>query len=158
MTENIIFWYCTIACTYMSFSFVVLAGVLKSNGVTNVHLVMAGGYDERVTENKEHYLELRQLASTLALDDNITFIRSFSDKQKRTLLSHATCLIYTPDREHFGIVPIEAMYLRCPVVAVNTGGPLETVADGETGFLCAQKPEDFASAMQKFVQDRESSR
>jgi glycosyltransferase involved in cell wall biosynthesis len=46
--------------------------------------------------------------------------------------------------EHFGIVPIEAMYCQLPVVAVNDGGPTETVVDGLTGFLCDPDPESFA--------------
>ena len=44
-------------------------------------------------------------------------------------------LLYTPENEHFGIVPVEAMYMGCIVFACNSGGPLESVADGETGFL-----------------------
>jgi len=32
--------------------------------------------------------------------------------------------------------PAQAMALGCPVIAVASGGPLETVLDGETGFLC----------------------
>jgi hypothetical protein len=46
--------------------------------------------------------------------------------------------------EHFGIVPIEAMFCGLPVVAVNDGGPTETVVDGSTGFLCKPEPESFA--------------
>ena len=46
--------------------------------------------------------------------------------------------------EHFGIVPIEAMYSELPVIAVNDGGPTETVVDGLTGFLCKPDPESFA--------------
>jgi glycosyltransferase involved in cell wall biosynthesis len=30
------------------------------------------------------------------------------------------------------------MYLQAPVVAVNSGGPRETVAHGQTGYLCDQ--------------------
>ena len=26
-----------------------------------------------------------------------------------------------------GIVPVEAMYLECPVIACNSGGPMESV-------------------------------
>ena len=44
-------------------------------------------------------------------------------------------LLYTPENEHFGIVPVEAMYMGCIVMACNSGGPLESVKDGETGFL-----------------------
>lgn len=119
----------------------------------DIHLIMAGGYDERVTENKEHYLELRQVVKKLGMDDHVTFLRSFTDAQKRTLLSKCTCLLYTPDREHFGIVPVEAMYMNCPVIAVKSGGPLETVTDGVTGFLCKPEPNCFMEAMDKFVND-----
>jgi alpha-1,3/alpha-1,6-mannosyltransferase len=60
-------------------------------------------------------------------------------------------LLYTPHNEHFGIVPIESMYLECPVIAVNAGGPMETVVDECTGFLCEQSAVSFAEAMHKFV-------
>ncbi|XP_014776147.1 alpha-1,3/1,6-mannosyltransferase ALG2 [Octopus bimaculoides] len=122
---------------------------LTSN--SNVHLVVAGGYDERVTENRQYYLELRQMAAKLQIEDSVTFVRSFTSNQKLTLLSQVTCLLYTPDKEHFGIVPVEAMYMKLPVVAVASGGPLETVEHGETGFLCPAKAGAFAEAMQKFI-------
>ncbi len=121
------------------------------------HLIMAGGYDDRVTENKEHYMELRHLTENLKLGDHISFLRSFSDAQKLTLLDSCTCLLYSPSNEHFGIVPIESMYMKRPVIAVNSGGPLETVKDGETGFLRAATAEDFAEAMKKFVDDDDLS-
>lgn len=120
-----------------------------------VHLVMAGGYDDRVAENVQHYGELRSLASSLGLEEHITFLRSFSDHQKVALLSKSTCVLYTPSGEHFGIVPVEAMYMQCPVIAVASGGPLESVADGETGFLCQPTAESFAEAMQRFVVEPE---
>jgi alpha-1,3/alpha-1,6-mannosyltransferase len=44
-------------------------------------------------------------------------------------------LIYTPENEHFGIVPLEAMLAGIPVLATNTGGPLETIYDGRIGWL-----------------------
>lgn len=54
---------------------------------------------------------------------------------KSSLLDAASLLIYTPSFEHFGIVPLEAMLARVPVLAANTGGPTETIVDGETGWL-----------------------
>jgi len=50
------------------------------------------------------------------------------------------------------------MFARCPVVAVNSGGPRETVVSGETGFLCSQDPEMFAAAMGRFVEDADLSK
>lgn len=117
----------------------------------DIHLIIAGGYDERVTENRHHYLELRQLASELRIENQVTFVRSFDSDQKFTLLTHATCLLYTPENEHFGIVPLEAMYMKLPVIAVSSGGPKESVEHEKTGFLCEPEPEAFAEAMKKFV-------
>lgn len=129
----------------------------KSEG-DSIHLIMAGGYDERVTENKEYYLELRLLCEKLGVSDDVTFLRSVSDTQKRILLQRCDCLLYTPDREHFGIVPIEAMYMKCPVIACNSGGPLETVVDGKTGYLREGLPDQFAEAMKRIVNDPKSAK
>lgn len=40
-----------------------------------------------------------------------------------------------------------------PIIACNSGGPVETIRDGITGFLCEPTPEGFASAMGKLVVD-----
>uniref|UniRef100_A0A1A8IJX8 Alpha-1,3/1,6-mannosyltransferase ALG2 n=2 Tax=Nothobranchius TaxID=28779 RepID=A0A1A8IJX8_NOTKU len=116
-----------------------------------VHLVVAGGYDERVTENVQHYIELKELAEQLHLEDCVTFLRSPSDSLKVALLRVSTAVLYTPSREHFGIVPVEAMYCSCPVIAVNSGGPLESVVDGETGFLCEPTADSFSKAMERLI-------
>eukprot|EP00982_Pelagococcus_subviridis_P010470 30999-Pelagococcus_subviridis.AAC.12 len=34
-----------------------------------------------------------------------------------------------------------------PVVACNSGGPVESCRDGVTGFTCPSEPEEFARAM-----------
>lgn len=92
--------------------------ILKKNLKLNFdcHLVMAGGYDLRVSENVEHFLELKSLLKTLDLEDDVSLMRSITDKQKIMLLKTSFCLIYTPTNEHFGIVPIEAMYCEKPVI------------------------------------------
>lgn len=45
------------------------------------------------------------------------------------------------------------MYAGSPVVAVASGGPLETVRDGETGFLRPGTAEGFADAIARMVRD-----
>ncbi|PSN49727.1 Alpha-1,3/1,6-mannosyltransferase ALG2 [Blattella germanica] len=119
------------------------------------HLVIAGGYDKRVRENIEYHEELFLHAESSGFGEKVTFLKSPSDKAKMSLLSHCHCLIYTPPNEHFGIVPIEAMYAGKPVIAANSGGPTETVVNDSTGFLCDLNPKDFAVAMTKFIQDEE---
>lgn len=66
---------------------------------------------------------------------DVLFLLSVPGAFKSTLLRNAKLLIYTPPNEHFGIVPVEAMQYGVPVLAANTGGPLETVLDGKTGWL-----------------------
>lgn len=121
------------------------------------HLVVAGGYDLNHRENVEHYEELRNLAKELNVAEHVSFLKSPPELAKQQLLHSCRGVIYTPAEEHFGIVPLEAMYMRRPVVACNSGGPTETVADGETGFLCEPTAESFASAMVKLARDRSLS-
>lgn len=63
------------------------------------------------------------------------FLPSTPSAFRDTLISQSSLLLYTPINEHFGIVPIEAMRAGIPVLASNTGGPLETILEGETGWL-----------------------
>ncbi|XP_003407614.1 alpha-1,3/1,6-mannosyltransferase ALG2 [Loxodonta africana] len=128
-----------------------LRGRLTSQDWDRVHLIMAGGYDVRVLENVEHYQELKNMVRQSDLGQHVTFLRSFSDKQKISLLHSCTCVLYTPSNEHFGLVPLEAMYMQCPVIAVNSGGPLESILHSVTGFLCEPDPVHFSEAMEKFI-------
>uniref|UniRef100_A0AAA9RVC9 Alpha-1,3/1,6-mannosyltransferase ALG2 n=1 Tax=Bos taurus TaxID=9913 RepID=A0AAA9RVC9_BOVIN len=130
-----------------------LRGRLTSQDWDKVHLIIAGGYDERVLENVQHYQELKQVVQQSDLGQYVTFLRSCSDKQKISLLRGCTCVLYTPSNEHFGIVPLEAMYMQCPVIAVNSGGPLESVVHSVTGFLCDPDPEHFSEAIEKFIHE-----
>jgi alpha-1,3/alpha-1,6-mannosyltransferase len=130
-----------------------LRGRLVPQDWERTHLIVAGGYDRRVLENVEHYQELKAMVQRSDLGQNVTFLRSFSDKQKISLLHGCTCVLYTPSNEHFGIVPLEAMYMQCPVVAVNSGGPLESIVHSVTGFLCEPNPVHFSEAMEKFIHE-----
>ena len=131
----------------------------KSFLANDVRLVIAGGYDSRVEENVEHYKELVSLAKSLSLIDHVTFIRSFTDEEKSTLLRNCVAVLYTPHNEHFGIVPLECMAAGRPVIAVNSGGPTETVVNEKTGYLCdAENPKQWAQRMGSFLMGSEASK
>ena len=64
----------------------------------------------------------------------------FTGKVNRDLLisyyaQGAQCVVFPGMDEPFGIVPIEAQAAWTPVIAARSGGPMESVIDGETGFL-----------------------
>jgi alpha-1,3/alpha-1,6-mannosyltransferase len=125
--------------------------VLPEKDQKNSRLIIAGGYDLRVTENVSYHKELCDLADSLDLkhatskaivtalaipsDVKILFLLSVPNAVKTNLLASATLLVYTPRNEHLGIVPLEAMLAGIPVLAANEGGPTETVVEGQTGWL-----------------------
>ena len=92
----------------------------------------------------------KNIISALSIPANIdvVFLLSVPTKLKEMLLNTASLLVYTPSNEHFGIVPLEAMLAGTPVLAANSGGPLETVVDGETGWL---RPADDVSQWTKVM-------
>jgi len=54
--------------------------------------------------------------------------------------------------EPFGMVIVEAMSAGKPVIATDHGGPLETVVDGDTGYLVSPTdPSDMANALQRLA-------
>lgn len=126
------------------------AGLSKTQR-KGIKLVIAGGHDTRVPENVGYHNELVALADQLKLNNatvrsivttlnvppetEVIFLLSVTNALKQLLLKKAKLLVYTPSNEHFGIVPIEAMLAGVPVLAANTGGPTETVLEGETGWL-----------------------
>eukprot|EP00986_Skeletonema_menzelii_P013505 scaffold7923_cov154-Skeletonema_menzelii.AAC.12 len=129
-------------------------------------LIIAGGYDPMNVENVEHLSELRTLADIILARHNlppskvyspssdqdsstsamtqgnasIEFYLSISNTKRKQLLSSACLWCYTPHREHFGIVPLESMDAAVPVVAIRSGGPMETIVDGVTGVLVDYEP------------------
>lgn len=142
--------------------------------------IIAGGYDKRVSENIIYHKELQHLCSSLSLkhativrnekhmieewnDVDVKFLLSFDSERKRELLTKSWVLAYTPENEHFGIVPLEAMSHELPVVSVNSGGPKETIVDGSTGFLIESSGDNskdsalFASKLLILLQSKDAS-
>jgi alpha-1,3/alpha-1,6-mannosyltransferase len=132
-----------------------LFGTLSAAQRKDLLLVMAGGYDPRLAENVEYHQELVALATSVGIpNDAILFLRSFSDATKKVMLQRAAIVVYTPTGEHFGIVPVEAMAYGRPVVAVASGGPLESITTSrQVGLLCDPTPEAFAAALRTLLVD-----
>lgn len=78
--------------------------------------------------------QLKQLAARYQAQ-TIEFLGGVDDKQLSELYAGARALLYPVEDEDFGMVPVEAMGHGVPVIAHASGGPLETVVDGQTGVL-----------------------
>jgi glycosyltransferase involved in cell wall biosynthesis len=70
-----------------------------------------------------------------------------SQERLRELYRTCRALVFPTLNEDFGMVPLEAMACGAPVIAVDAGGPRESVLAGETGWLVPPTPETFADAM-----------
>ncbi len=78
--------------------------------------------------------QLKARAAQLGIADRIRWLGSRSDLP-RLLAASQLALSGSTNPEAFGRVAIEAMAMGVPVVATGHGGSLETVLDGQTGWL-----------------------
>ena len=71
---------------------------------------------------------------SLNTNPNTHFVGFVSKQQRAWLYSKAQALIF-PQKEDFGIVPIEAQSYGCSIIAYNKGGILDSVQNGVQGVL-----------------------
>jgi phosphatidylinositol alpha-1,6-mannosyltransferase len=107
--------------------------------------------------------ELEALAGSEGLADAVRFVGSVSDEERDAWLRRCD-LLAMPSRlpgegqagDGFGIAYLEAAVYGKPVVAGNVGGPLDAVADGESGLLVdPTDPRAVADAITTLLSDRE---
>jgi L-malate glycosyltransferase len=92
----------------------------------------------------------RRVADTPALRSSVTFRGRVNDVSGA--LAESGLLLHFRDDEPFGMVLVEAMAQGLPVVAPASGGPLEIVEDGVTGFLF--RPGDVDDAADRVLRIR----
>jgi starch synthase len=72
------------------------------------------------------------------------------------LYSHAEIFVCPSVYEPFGIINLEAMACKAPVIASRVGGIKEVVVDGETGILVEpDRPDQLAAAIGKLAGNRQ---
>lgn len=100
----------------------------------------------------KYLLELKERIKELNIQERILFTGFTKDVNEHIRLCDAT-LLATP-QETFGLVVIESMVNRVPVIATNRGGPLEIIDDGVDGLLFDRTSEDLAQKIQLLYEDR----
>jgi glycosyltransferase involved in cell wall biosynthesis len=108
--------------------------------VPDLRLVIVGG-DDRLAMRTSFTAELKELAQALGVLDRVLFTGYRTDIP---LLLAASDVFALPSLEEpFGLVFLEALAMKRPVVALDTGGTPEVVEHGESGLLSA--PDDIAA-------------
>jgi len=77
---------------------------------------------------------MRALVASLHLEHRVKMPGFVSEEDRNRLFRVADCAVFPSLYEPFGIVALEAMAARVPVVASEVGGLREVVTHGETGI------------------------
>lgn len=110
-------------------------------------LIIAGMVDRK---SESYYKSLVERAADVG---GVEFETQVSDARMRALYEGCYGVILSAFNEDQGLTPLEGMACGKPVIAVNRGGPRESVADGETGWLVEPAPDAFAKAMKSLDED-----
>jgi glycosyltransferase involved in cell wall biosynthesis len=95
---------------------------------------------------------LRALASELGVSEYVIF--AGYQPEPRAYFTAMDVFAHPSRKEAFGLVIVEAMFARLPVVASAVGGIPSIVQDGETGLLIEPRhPEELAQKLQRLIAD-----
>ncbi|HEV8486365.1 MAG TPA: glycosyltransferase family 4 protein [Blastocatellia bacterium] len=105
-------------------------------------------------ENAANLDSLKSLASELGVAHRVEWLGPINEDEKRRLYARALAVIFPPLDEDYGYVTLEGMLASKPIITcTDSGGPLEFVVDGQTGFITASTPQAIASAMDRLWED-----
>ncbi len=101
---------------------------------------------------REYGTYIRALPAQMGISAQVIFREYVKDAS--SLYAPLDIFVLAGGNESFGLAVVEAMAAARPVVAARAGGPLEIVADGETGFLVRPgDPAALASAIARLADD-----
>jgi glycosyltransferase involved in cell wall biosynthesis len=121
-----------------------------SRRVKGYRLVICGP----VSKDKFYYDYYKKIVESAMSSSKIEILTKVSDRQLKELYSECTAVLYPPLNEDYGLVPLEAMASGKPIIAVNEGGPRETILHNKTGML-VNSTEEMANAMVRIAMDGE---
>ena len=114
-------------------------------------LVIAGRGPQQ--ENLERQVE------RLGLSDRIRFTGFVPEEDLLSLYADAFAVVYAPVDEDYGYVTVEAFLSGKPVVTCkDSGGTLEFVEEGVTGFVVDPEARALAGALNRLYLDRRLAR
>lgn len=98
--------------------------------------------------------EFEALAETLGVSERVRFVGAISRAEMLEFYAQASAVFFGPLDEDYGYITLEAMLAGKPVVTcTDSGGPLEFVGDGETGYVAEPTPQSIAEALTRLMGD-----
>ena len=100
-----------------------------------------------------------QLKALAGDDPRIRFLGFVTDAEVERYYADALVIPYFPEEEDYGYITIEAMMHGKPVITLaDSGGPMEFVRNGETGFIAEGTPEAIAEKIDWFAKHPDDAR
>ncbi len=109
--------------------------------------VMAGGgeLDEKI----------RADVNSRGLEDRVELLGSLDHRSALEFISKLDVLVMTPRWEGLPLLPLEAMFMKVPVVSTAVGGIPEVIQHGETGMLSAsENADELAGHISDIIADK----
>ena len=98
-------------------------------------------------------------AADAGVADRVVFVGAASGDDLVSLYAGALAIVYVPFDEDYGYVTLEAFLAAKPVItAVDSGGTLEFVCNGDNGFVCPPEPEAIGRAIAQLVENPDRAR
>lgn len=123
----------------------------------DVQLVVTDTHDilDWASELKGYRERVFAMVDELGLQDRVV-MRSFDFfEELPQAYGMADMVVYpTSGEEPFGLVPLEAMACGKPAIATRSGGLIESIIDGETGFLIPKEDADLLADRLSALLDR----
>lgn len=129
--------------------------VSKFRNDSTLSLIIAGGCTEGGADGKEKE-RICRIVKECRLEKITTFAGQLGPSNLHLYYAAADVCVVPSHYEPFGLVPIEAMASRTPVVASNVGGLKYTIVHGRTGYLCPPKDDvEFARSIDAILSSAE---
>lgn len=128
--------------------FAIRAFDLFKRQIKGYKLIIVGA----VSQDKFYYNYYKNINALANAVGDVDIITNANEKMLTKLYSNCTAVLYPPINEDYGLVPLEAMASSKPVIALNEGGPRETIEQEKTGLL-VNNIEEMANAMKEIAEN-----
>ena len=122
-------------------NFRLVADAARLLGDAQFDIVVVGGGDPKVYGAEQH-----------ALPAFVKHLGYVSDGELAALYRRAACFVYPSRYEGFGLPPVEALALGCPVIASRLPAVQEACADAVL-YTSADDPAELAHLLQRITSD-----
>jgi len=119
---------------------------------SDVRLVIAGEPDHRRLDLDP----VSKLAGERELRSRVEVVaRWLPERRKLELLAHCLGVLFPPYNEDYGFVTLEGFLSSKPVITcTDSGGPVELVEDGVSGWVAEPDPRSIAEAIDRLAGNR----